>query len=91
MTTTITIITPDDFHHHLRDESECDEGRGLLSLTCKFACRQFQRVIVMPNLKPPIRTTDEAYEYKQKILKCTSQYDESFEPLMTLYLTDNTT
>jgi dihydroorotase len=45
----------------------------------------------MPNLKPPVRSTDEAFHYRQKIMKRLSGLTEKFEPLMTLYLTDNTT
>jgi dihydroorotase len=89
-TTEIEIIAPSDFHHHLRDESDPDHGSGMLSLTCRFAAIQFQKVVVMPNLKPPIRTVDEAFTYRNKILDCLKKLDCYFEPLMTLYLTDMT-
>ena len=89
----LSIIAPDDFHHHFRDENDSDCGLGMLSLTCKTAGRQFNRVIVMPNTKPPIRTTDEALLYKERILHSLATIEDkniTFQPLMTLYLTDNT-
>lgn len=55
------------------------------------AVRQFQRIIVMPNLKPPVRTVREAEAYRQRILDVSKGLNESFQPLMTMYLTDNTT
>ena len=81
-TKTLTIIQPDDFHLHLRD------GKVLQS-TVTQAARQFRRAIIMPNLKPPITTTKHATEYRKRILaQLPSNTD--FQPLMTLYLTDNT-
>jgi dihydroorotase len=79
---TITITKPDDFHLHLRD------GADLASIANHTAA-QFARAIVMPNLKPPVTTTELAQEYRERVLaNVDEQYD--FEPLMTLYLTDNT-
>ena len=85
--TELEIICPDDFHHHLRDGSE------ILSNTVEHASRQFSRVIVMPNLTPPVRNVSEASAYKERILSSLpkSLAPDSFTPMMTLYLTDNTT
>lgn len=78
----ITLTRPDDWHLHLRD------GPAMASVVAHTAA-QFARAIVMPNLKPPVTTTEQALEYRQRIL--TALPDGSkFEPLMTLYLTDNT-
>ena len=90
MTTSITILAPDDFHHHLRDEDPVDQGVGLLSLTCRLAAKQFERMIIMPNLKPPVRTLDDAIAYRKRIEKSLQGCPNSFDPMMTLYLTDNT-
>ncbi|MGN0917873.1 MAG: dihydroorotase [Oxalobacter sp.] len=81
-TKTLTIIQPDDFHLHLRDGD-------VLQSTAVQAARQFHRAIIMPNLKPPVTTTEQAGEYRQRILAQLPQ-DTAFQPLMTLYLTDNT-
>lgn len=78
----ITITQPDDFHIHLRN------GKAL-NLTTKHACENFGKIIVMPNLKPPITTTIQASKYFQQIQKIANK--KNFLPLMTLYLTDNTT
>lgn len=75
--------TPDDWHHHLRD------GEALKT-TVPMAARSFRRVIVMPNLVPPVTTTELAMAYKRRILDAVPAGFESFEPLMTLYLTDVT-
>lgn len=81
-TKTLTIIQPDDFHLHLRDGE-------VLQSTVTQAAKQFRRAIIMPNLKPPITTTKQATEYRKLILaQLPSNTD--FQPLMTLYLTDNT-
>ncbi|MEO6118362.1 MAG: dihydroorotase [Methylotenera sp.] len=80
---TLTITRPDDWHLHLRD------GAALKAVLPDTA-RQFARAIVMPNLRPPVTTTALASEYRQRILDARPQ-GSSFEPLMTLYLTDNTT
>ncbi|NNG25653.1 dihydroorotase [Telluria aromaticivorans] len=79
---TITIARPDDWHLHLRD------GAALADVLPHTA-RQFARAIVMPNLKPPVTTTAAASAYRERILAALPQ-GMSFEPLMTLYLTNNT-
>tara|TARA_R110002072_G_scaffold54332_1_gene142575 strand:+ start:822 stop:1856 length:1035 start_codon:yes stop_codon:yes gene_type:complete len=79
---TITITKPDDFHLHLRD------GVALSSVVNHSAV-QFARAIVMPNLKPPVVNTEMALAYRERILQCVDK-KYNFEPLMTLYLTDNT-
>jgi dihydroorotase len=83
MTQTITIARPDDWHLHLRD------GAGLASVLPHTA-REFGRAIVMPNLKPPVTNAKLAGEYRDRIMAALPQ-GMSFQPLMTLYLTDNTT
>ncbi|HEB82397.1 MAG TPA: dihydroorotase [Gammaproteobacteria bacterium] len=79
--TQLTITQPDDWHLHLRD------GDALNSVA-PFTARQFARAIVMPNLSPPVTTVVAAVEYLDRILAAVEGTD--FEPLMTLYLTDNT-
>lgn len=79
----ITLLRPDDWHLHLRDSE-------LLSAVLPHSARRFARAIVMPNLDPPITTTEQASAYRKQILDALPA-DMSFEPLMTLYLTDNTT
>jgi len=74
---------PDDFHVHLRD------GAGLASVV-PFTAAQFGRALVMPNLKPPVTTVALAAEYRQRILAAVPA-GASFDPLLTLYLTDRTT
>ena len=78
----ITITRPDDWHLHLRD------GAALASVLPHTA-RQFARAIVMPNLKPPVTTTAAAAAYRERILAAIPE-GVAFEPLMTLYLTNNT-
>jgi len=78
----ITIIQPDDWHIHLRDGAALQE-------TCRSVSRYFARAIVMPNLKPANTTVDEALAYRTRILKALP-IGSGFEPLMTLYLTENT-
>jgi dihydroorotase len=78
----ITIIRPDDWHLHLRDGEHL---RAVLPDTAK----RFARAIVMPNLKPPVVTTRLALEYRDRVLAALPA-GARFEPLMTLYLTDNT-
>lgn len=78
----ITMTRPDDWHLHLRDGDA-------LAVVLPHTARQFARAIVMPNLKPPVRTVTEAEAYRQRILAAIPT-GMSFEPLMTLYLTDNT-
>ena len=80
--TTLTITRPDDWHLHLRDGATM---RAVLPDTA----RQFGRAIVMPNLRPPVTTTAMAQEYRERILAALPA-GLRFEPLMTLYLTDNT-
>jgi dihydroorotase len=80
---TLTLIRPDDWHLHLRD------GAAMAAVLPDTA-RRFGRAIVMPNLKPPVRTVAEAGEYRARILAALPE-GMIFEPLMTLYLTDNTT
>jgi len=79
---TITIIQPDDWHLHVRD------GAGLKSVIA-FTARQCGRAIIMPNLTPPVTTTEQAKEYQTAILQA-AEGSSSFKPLMTLYLTDTT-
>ncbi|MDO9372606.1 MAG: dihydroorotase [Gammaproteobacteria bacterium] len=79
----LTLTRPDDWHLHLRD------GVALAAVLPHTAHR-FARAIVMPNLKPPVTTTALALAYRKRILAALPQ-GLRFEPLMTLYLTDNTT
>ncbi|MCG7755493.1 MAG: dihydroorotase, partial [Nitrosomonas sp.] len=80
----ITITRPDDWHLHLRDGGQL---RAVLPHTAK----QFARAIIMPNLKPPVVTTEMALAYRTRILAALPvALQNHFEPLMTLYLTDNT-
>jgi len=79
--TQLTITQPDDWHLHLRD------GEALNSVA-PFTAKQFARAIVMPNLNPPVTTVVMAVEYLDRVLAAVAGTD--FEPLMTLYLTDNT-
>ncbi len=83
MMKTLTITRPDDWHLHLRD------GAALKAVLPDTA-RQFARAIVMPNLRPPVTTTELALAYRERIVQALPQ-GAKFEPLMTLYLTDNTT
>ena len=78
----ITITRPDDWHLHLRD------GAAMASVLADTT-RQFARAIVMPNLQPPVTTTQQALHYRDRILGELPE-GAAFEPLMTLYLTDNT-
>lgn len=78
----LTIARPDDWHLHLRD------GAALASVVGDTA-RRFGRAIIMPNLTPAIRTTQQALHYRDRILGVLPE-GTSFEPLMTLYLTDDT-
>ncbi len=79
----VTITRPDDWHLHLHDG---DYMRAVLPDTA----RRFARAIVMPNLKSPVTTTDMAVGYRDRIVSALPD-GMHFEPLMTLYLTDNTT
>lgn len=82
---TLTITRPDDWHLHLRDGD-------LLQAIVGHTAAQFGRAIVMPNLTPPVITTEQAQSYRARIMEALtlSEATASFEPLMTLYLTDNT-
>jgi dihydroorotase len=80
--TQLTITRPDDWHLHLRDNE-------LLPYTVPDAARYFGRSIVMPNLMPPVLNTDQALAYRERILKHRPTGSD-WEPLMVLYLTDNT-
>ena len=79
----ITITRPDDWHLHLRDGA-------IMASVLPHTARQFARAIIMPNLKPPVTTTEQALAYRERILAALPA-GMQFEPLMTLYLTDNTT
>ncbi len=76
------MTRPDDWHLHLRDEA-------YLKDTVRDAARYFHRAIVMPNLDPPVTTVADANRYRQEILEVVPS-GTHFEPLMTLYLTDQT-
>ena len=78
---TLTLTRPDDWHLHVRD------GAAMRDVVPHTAA-QFARAIIMPNLKPPVTTTEQAMTYRQRILECVPA-GVDFQPLMTLYLTDN--
>jgi dihydroorotase len=80
--TRLTIRRPDDWHVHLRDGAA-------LAAVAPFTARRFARAIVMPNLQPPVTTTELAAAYRRRILAALPA-DAAFEPLMTLYLTERT-
>jgi dihydroorotase len=80
MTVSLTITRPDDWHLHLRDGAA-------MAAVLPHSARQFGRAIVMPNLKPPVTTTARALAYRARI-QAALPPGSSFEPLMTLYLTD---
>ena len=77
----LTITRPDDWHLHVRDGDA-------LKVVVPHTAAQFARAIIMPNLKPPVTTAEAAMAYRQRILAAVPE-DVDFEPLMTLYLTDN--
>ena len=77
----LTLIRPDDWHLHLRDGA-------MMAAALPDTARRFARAIVMPNLQPPITTVDTARAYRERILAALPE-NMHFEPLMTLYLTDN--
>jgi dihydroorotase len=81
MPDTLTLIRPDDWHLHLRD------GAAMAAVLPATAA-QFARAIVMPNLKPPVTTAAMALAYRERIVAALPAASD-FEPLMTLYLTDN--
>ncbi|MDR2451903.1 MAG: dihydroorotase [Candidatus Accumulibacter sp.] len=78
----ITLARPDDWHLHLRD------GEAMRAVL-PYSARRFARAIIMPNLKPPITTVAAAADYRRRILAALPE-GVRFEPLMTLYLTDDT-
>ena len=78
---TLTFIRPDDWHLHVRD------GDALATVVPHTAA-QFARAIIMPNLRPPVTTAAQALAYRERILAAVPA-GLSFDPLMTLYLTDN--
>ncbi len=79
---TLTLTRPDDWHLHVRD------GAALRAVV-PHSARQFARAIIMPNLRPPVTTTEQALVYRGRILDAVPD-GLAFQPLMTLYLTDNT-
>jgi len=81
MTDAITITRPDDWHLHVRD------GEAMAAVVPHSAA-QFGRAIIMPNLKPPVTTAAQAAAYRRRILEAVPS-GLDFEPLMTLYLSDN--
>ncbi|MDD4913625.1 MAG: dihydroorotase [Methylococcales bacterium] len=78
----LTITQPDDCHLHVRTGS-------LLKSVIGHTARQFGRAVIMPNLKPPVTTVAQALRYREEILHALPA-ESAFQPLMTLYLTDNT-
>ena len=80
--TALTLRRPDDLHLHLRD------GEAMRSVL-PFTAARFARALIMPNLRPPVTTTEHARAYRQRILDALPA-GTTFEPLMTLYLTDRT-
>lgn len=78
----LTIARPDDWHLHLRDGA-------LMQSVVQDTARQFARAIVMPNLRPPVTTIEQAHAYRERIIAALPP-GTKFEPLMTLYLTDRT-
>ena len=81
--TRLTLTRPDDWHLHVRDGA-------ILKAVLPDTARQFARAIIMPNLKPPVATVSQALAYRERILAALPP-DSDFEPLMTLYLTEQTT
>lgn len=82
MSKTLTITTPDDWHLHVRDAAA-------MAAVVPHTAARFARAIIMPNLKPPVVATEQAIAYRNRILQ-TLPEGHPFNPLMTLYLTDNT-
>ncbi|NOZ52483.1 MAG: dihydroorotase [Gammaproteobacteria bacterium] len=78
----ITITQPDDWHLHVRDGE-------ILQHVVPHTAKQFARAVIMPNLNPPITTTEAARRYRNRIIEAVPSANH-FQPLMTLYLTDNT-
>lgn len=82
MLQSLTLIRPDDWHIHFRDGA-------MLACVTNATAAHFARGIVMPNLVPPVVTSNDAQAYRQRIIDSLTSSHRSFEPLMTLYLTDN--
>ena len=86
----LTILQPDDWHIHLRDDKA-------LVTTVEHAAASFNRVICMPNLVPPVKNVNDAHAYRERIMAhlqtsdLSAERKSAFDPRMTLYLTDNTT
>src|SRR3972149_10055545 len=81
----ITIRKPDDFHVHLR-------SGDLLEAVAPYTAAHFKRALVMPNTRPnPNLTAEDAMRYKEQIFKALKNKNRTFEPLMTIQITDNTT
>ncbi len=78
-----SLIAPDDWHLHVRDGD-------LLSTVINHTAHTFKRAVIMPNLNPPVTTVTRALQYRDEILAAVDEQYE-FQPLMSLYLTDNTT
>lgn len=78
----LMIKRPDDWHLHLRDGE-------MLRAVLPFTAELYGRAVIMPNLRPPVKTAEEAESYRQRILACLPP-GHAFQPLMTLYLTDET-
>ncbi|MFZ1643498.1 MAG: dihydroorotase [Candidatus Contendobacter sp.] len=79
---TLALTRPDDWHLHIRDDAA-------MRAVIPHSARQFARAIIMPNLRPPVTTTEQALAYRARILEAIPP-GLAFQPLMTLYLTDNT-
>jgi dihydroorotase len=79
----LTITRPDDWHVHFRDGAS-------LQHTVPHTARTFARAVVMPNLVPPVKTAEQAKAYRERLL-AQAPVDSGFDPLMVLYLTDETT
>ena len=82
MTNRITIRKPDDWHLHVRDGA-------MLKAVLPYTAKNFGRAILMPNLVPPVRTTNDAIAYRERVLAALPE-GSTFQPLMTCYLTDDT-
>ena len=80
MTDTLTITRPDDWHLHVRDGAA-------LEAVVPHSARQMGRALIMPNLRPPVTTADQAMAYRERILAAMPA-ERGFEPVMSLYLTD---
>jgi dihydroorotase len=79
---TLTLTRPDDWHLHVRDEAA-------LSVVVPHSAGTFGRALIMPNLRPPVTTVEQALAYRARILEAVPK-NSTFEPLMSLYLTDDT-